>query len=73
MCLLAHVWAWCVLQLLVTSQSKASPVLVIMRLYITEHELTSGEDNDTPQEDETTMEEDNSGLFCMIHGWLSSG
>lgn len=27
-----------------------------------------GGDNDTPQKDETTMEEDNSRLFCMIHG-----
>ncbi len=45
---------------------------VITRLYITAHGLTPGEDNDTLQEDETTMEEDNSGLLWMIHGWLSS-
>lgn len=60
------------MSLLLTSQSTTSPVLVIMRLYITQHELTPGQGNDTPQKDETTMEEDNSGLFCMIHGWLSS-
>lgn len=26
-----------------------------------------------PQKDETTMEEDNSGLLGMMHGWPSSG